>query len=105
MSEALKVGGAALGGFALGAFFFMGLWWTVRRGVASAQPALIFLGSMLLRTLVVMGGFYYLSRGDWRNLAGSLIGFTLARFMVIRLPVTKNASFLPQAPSPFGGPQ
>jgi len=47
MSEALKVGGAALGGFALGAFFFM----------------------------------------------------------VIRLPVTKNASFLPQAPSPFGGPQ
>lgn len=105
MSEVLKVGGAALGGFALGAFFFMGLWWTVRRGVASAQPAVIFLGSMLLRTMVVMGGFYYLSRGDWRNLAGSLIGFTLARFMVISLPVTKNASFLPQEPSPFGGPQ
>jgi F1F0 ATPase subunit 2 len=105
MSEILNVSGAALGGFALGAFFFIGLWWTVRRGVASAQPAVIFLGSMLLRTLVVMGGFYYLSCGDWRNLVGSLIGFSLARFMVIRLPVTKNTSFLPQAPSPLGGPQ
>jgi F1F0 ATPase subunit 2 len=92
MSELLKVGGAALGGFALGAFFFTGLWWTVRRGVVSAQPAAVFLGSMLLRTLVVMGGFYYLSRGDWRNLAGSLIGFTLARWLV-----TKKATFLQQA--------
>ena len=107
MTEFLKVGGAALGGFALGAFFFIGLWWTVRRGVASAQPGVIFLGSMLLRTLVVMSGFYYLSRGDWRNLAGSLIGFTLARLLVIRLPVTGRASFprQAQASAPFGGVQ
>jgi F1F0 ATPase subunit 2 len=92
VSEAWKLSAAALGGFALGVFFFVGLWWTVRRGVASPQPAVIFLGSMLVRTLVVMAGFYFLSRGDWRNLVASLAGFVLARVLV-----TRNASFLPQA--------
>jgi F1F0 ATPase subunit 2 len=102
MSEVLKISLATLGGFALGAFFFVGLWWTVRRGVASAQPAVLFAGSMLLRTLVVMVGFYYLSRGDWRNVVGSLTGFVLARWLV-----TRNASFLPQVQLvlPFGGLQ
>jgi len=92
MTELLKVSGAILGGFALGAFFFVGLWWTVRRGVFSAQPAVVFLGSMVLRTLVVMVGFYCLSRGDWRNVVGSLTGFVLARFLV-----TRNARFSSQA--------
>ena len=92
MTELLKVSGAILGGFALGAFFFVGLWWTVRRGVISAQPAVVFLGSMIFRTLVVMVGFYFLSRGDWRNVLGSLTGFVLARFLV-----TRNARFSSQA--------
>ena len=91
MIEVSKFGGALLGGFALGVFFFVGLWWTVRRGVMAAQPAAVFLGSMVLRTLVVMVGFYCLGRGDWRNVAGSLTGFVLARFLVMR-----NARFAPQ---------
>jgi len=91
MTELLKISVATLGGFALGAFFFVGLWWTVRRGVVAAQPAVVFLGSMIFRTLVVMVGFYYLGRGDWRNVAGSLTGFVLARFLVMR-----NARFAPQ---------
>ena len=92
MTEFVKVSGALLGGLALGAFFFVGLWWTVRRGVIAAQPAAVFLGSMVVRTLVVMLGFYYLSRGDWRNVAGSLTGFVIARFLV-----TRNARFSPHA--------
>jgi F1F0 ATPase subunit 2 len=90
--EVLRVGGAVLGGLTLGAFFFIGLWWTVKRGVTSAQPAIVFLSSMMLRTLVVLAGFYYLGRGDWRNMVGSLGGFVLARFLVIR-----SAHFAPQA--------
>ena len=38
-----------LAGLVLGAIFFGGLWWTVRKGLSSQQPALWFLGSMLLR--------------------------------------------------------
>ena len=100
MTESLKVSGAILGGFALGTFFFVGLWWTVRRGVISAQPAVVFLGSMVFRTLVVMVGFYYLGRGDWRNVVGNLTGFVLARFFV-----TRNArfSFRAEALAPPGG--
>jgi F1F0 ATPase subunit 2 len=92
MTESLKVGGAIFGGFALGTFFFVGLWWTVRRGVISAQPAFLFLCSMVLRTLVVMAGFYFLSGEDWRNILGSLAGFVLARLFV-----TRNARFSMQA--------
>jgi F1F0 ATPase subunit 2 len=91
MIEALRIGCAMVGGIALAAFFFVGLWWTVRRGVVSRQPAVWFLCSMLLRTLVVMAGFYYLSRGDWRNIAGSLAGFVLARIVI-----TRAVSALPQ---------
>ena len=100
MTESLKVSGAILGGFALGTFFFVGLWWTVRRGVISAQPAVVFLGSVVFRTLAVMVGFYCLSRGDWRNVVGSLAGFVLARFFVTR---SARFSFRAEALAPSGG--
>jgi len=102
MTEMVKVSGAIFGGFALGVFFFVGLWWTVRRGVVSAQPAVVFLGSMLVRTVIVLMGFYFLSNDDWRNVAGSLTGFVLARFIV-----TRNARFSSkaQAVAPLVGSQ
>ena len=43
----------------LGAVFFGGLWWTVRKGVSSTQPALWFFGSLLLRMSIVLAGFYF----------------------------------------------
>ena len=46
-------------GLVLGAVFFGGLWWTVRKGVSSKQPALWFLGSLLLRTGIVAGRFLF----------------------------------------------
>ena len=46
----------------LGAIFFGGLWWTVRKGVASRRPALWFLGSLLLRTSIALAGFYVVAR-------------------------------------------
>ena len=49
MNEVLTLALALLAGVALGAVFFGGLWWTVRKGVSSKHPALWFLGSLLLR--------------------------------------------------------
>ena len=57
VDEGVLVGAGAVG-LVLGAVFFGGLWWTVRKGVASPRPALWFVGSMLLRTGVVLAGFY-----------------------------------------------
>ena len=52
MNEVLVLATALAAGLLLGAFFFGGLWWTVRRGVSSPRPALWFFGSMLLRMSV-----------------------------------------------------
>jgi F1F0 ATPase subunit 2 len=76
---------AGAAGAALGAVFFAGLWWTVRRAAVSARPALWFGPSMLLRTGVVVGGFYLAGGGLWPRLAACLAGFILARMAVLRL--------------------
>jgi F1F0 ATPase subunit 2 len=95
---------ALVAGLLLGAIFFGGLWWTVRKGVFSKSPALWFLGSMLLRMGIVLAGFYFVGRGNWQRLISCLLGFIIARFIVMRLtrtPIepphatTKDASHAP----------
>ncbi|MEJ2652622.1 MAG: ATP synthase subunit I [Gammaproteobacteria bacterium] len=85
MNEWVTLALALAAGLVLGAIFFGGLWWTVRKGVSSKRPALLFLGSMLLRTGVVVAGFYVVSDGHWQRLLACLLGFIIARFIVTRL--------------------
>ena len=85
MSETLTILGAFLAGGALGILFFGGLWWTIRTGLASPQPALWFSGSFLVRTAVVLLGFFFVAQGDWRRIAGCVAGFLGARLFVVRL--------------------
>ena len=68
-----------MAGMLLGAIFFGGLWWTVRKGVSSPRPALWFLGSLLLRTSIALAGFYFVSGGHWERLLACLLGFVIAR--------------------------
>lgn len=82
MNEVLTLMLTLLAGVALGLFFFVGLWWTVRKGMASKHPALWFLGSMLARTGIILAGFYYVSGGHWERLLACLIGFIMARLVV-----------------------
>jgi F1F0 ATPase subunit 2 len=81
---------AALAGVGLGVLFFGGLWWTVRKGVASRQPALWFLGSLLLRMGVVVAGFLRVGADDWRRVLLCLLGFVLARLAITWL--TRSAA-------------
>jgi F1F0 ATPase subunit 2 len=74
-----------IAGLLLGAFFFGGLWWTVRKGIKSERVALWFFGSMLLRTGVVMLGFYLLLGDSWQRMLVGLFGFFIARLLVTRL--------------------
>lgn len=69
----------------LGLVFFGGLWWTVRRAMSSPRVALWFFASMLLRTAIVLAGFYLVGGNDWRRWLALLLGFSLARFVVNRL--------------------
>jgi F1F0 ATPase subunit 2 len=82
MNEWLTLALTWMAGLLLGAIFFGGLWWTVRLGVASRRPAFLFLGSLLLRTVVVVAGFYFVGDGHWQRLLACLFGFVIARFIV-----------------------
>lgn len=85
MYETLTLVLALATGVLLGVMFFGGLWWTVRKGVSSERPALWFLGSLLLRTIITLTGFYLVARGDWQRLLMCLLGFVIARPIVTRL--------------------
>ena len=84
MRETLSLILALILGSFLGAAFFGGLWWTIRKGVSSRVPALWFLGSILLRTTITVVGFYLIGRGDWHRLLACLLGFLLARALATR---------------------
>jgi len=92
MSETTGILSAALAGMLLGVLFFGGLWWTVRKTLSSPQPALWFSGSFLVRTAVVLVGFYFVAQGDWRRIAGCVAGFLSARLFVVRLTRLKEGA-------------
>lgn len=85
MNETLMLVVAGAVGSVLGAVFFGGLWWTVRKGVSSRGPALWFLGSMLVRMGIVLVGFHLVGGGHWQRLVACLVGFVIARPVVMRL--------------------
>ena len=100
INDGLSLGLALVTGALLGAIFFGGLWWTVRKGVSSERPALWFFGSLLLRTSITLAGFYFIARGHWERLLVCLLGFVMARLVVTRLTRTaEKPTYLAQAAS------
>jgi F1F0 ATPase subunit 2 len=104
MNDMAALALALAAGLALGAIFFGGLWWTVRKGVSSPRPALWFVGSMIVRTGIVLAGFAFVGSGQWERWLGCLLGFVTARWFVLRLtrrsagplnPHVKEASHAP----------
>ncbi|MBN2292051.1 MAG: ATP synthase subunit I [Pirellulales bacterium] len=85
MNETLTLVLALVAGFLLGAMFFGGLWWTIKKGVSSQQPAFWFFGSLLLRTGIALTGFYFISGGHWERLMVCLLGFIIGRLIVMQL--------------------
>jgi len=100
MTEAFSLVLATVTGVLLGVMFFGGLWWTVRKGSSSQQPALWFFCSLLLRTGTALVGFYLVGRSHWERLLVCLLGFVAARHIVIRLAraVEKPTNFAQAAP-------
>ncbi|WP_395742908.1 ATP synthase subunit I [Prosthecobacter sp.] len=82
MNDPLPAALCLAAGLLLGAIFYGGLWWTVRKGLSSPHPATLFLGSAVLRMGLVLGGFYWVSNGQWQRLLVCLAGFIIARLAV-----------------------
>jgi F1F0 ATPase subunit 2 len=97
MSETVMLAGSLFIGIVLGAFFFGGLWWTIRIGSRSEWSGLLFSGSFLFRIAVAVAGFYLVSCGDWRKLVACLVGFLIARVAVtqfVRIPAGKRTQMI-----------
>jgi len=102
MNETIFLIVALVAGVLMGAIFFGGLWWTIRRATSSGRPAALFLASLLLRTLIAVAGFYFVSRDDWRRLLACMLGFFIARIVATRFaraPV-QNGSLVTQRSRP-----
>jgi F1F0 ATPase subunit 2 len=82
MHDLLTLSLACAVGAGLGVVFFGGLWWTIRQGMSSRQPALWFFGSLLLRMAIALTGFYVVAGAQWERLAACLLGFLTARLGV-----------------------
>ena len=101
MSDLVHWAAAMLAGAALGVVFFGGLWWTVQRGAASPTPARWFLGSFVVRTAIVLAGFYFIGAGQIVPLGLCLLGFLLARAIVlVATRQTSSAAAPPQSKVP-----
>jgi F1F0 ATPase subunit 2 len=85
MNDIVPLAPALLAGLLLGALFFGGLWWTLRKGLSSPRPAGWMLGSLVLRTGLVLAGFYLVGGDHWERLVAALLGFLIARLVVTRL--------------------
>ena len=82
-STRLALGAFATGGL-LGAFFFVGLWWTVKTAFANRSPVLWLAGSSMLRTSLILAGFYLISAEGWQGLTLCVLGFFTARLAIMR---------------------
>lgn len=84
MNEIISMIVALLAGLLLGAFFFGGLWWTIKKGFSAKIPALWFLLSGVTRTLIVIAGFYYVGNGNWKIMLSCFVGFFIVRMSSTR---------------------
>jgi F1F0 ATPase subunit 2 len=96
MNEALGIALGLLSGAALGALFFGGLWWTIRKGSSSDRSALWFFGSLMIRTGLTLAGFYFVGRGHWERLLACVLGFIVARYIVIQATNAAGKSHSPE---------
>ncbi len=71
-------------GMLLGMVYYGGLWLSVQRLPQLRRPALWWLASFIVRTVLAVLGFYLASGGQWQCLLVSLAGFLVTRALLVR---------------------
>lgn len=77
---------AVMSGFAIGVFFYAGLWLTVRWLLVTRHPIMLTVASFWGRTLVTLAAFLLVMNGRWQNALAALLGFALGRVATAWLP-------------------
>ncbi len=84
MSEPVRLLIPFITGVLLGILYFTGLWITVRRLPDRGRPFASIFWSFLARASLVVIGFYVVMNGRWEQLVSTLLGFIIAREILIR---------------------
>jgi F1F0 ATPase subunit 2 len=75
---------AFLSGLALGAFFSLNLWSSVKKMTDEQTPWHVLFVNYVLRIGVVAVGFYIVMDGHWERMIAALGGFVLMREILVR---------------------
>ncbi len=73
---------ALLIGIVVGVIFFGGLYYTVQKINDVKYPNLIMGLSFVVRMVILVGMFYYLSKGGYKDIIFALIGVMAARIVI-----------------------
>ncbi len=84
MSETVTLATSLTAGAILGTLYFRGLWHTVVRLPDFRRPAWSMAWSFAVRVLFVLSGFYLIMGGHLERLALAMVGFLLARQILVR---------------------
>jgi len=86
MGEIIYWAGAFVAGGFLGIFYFGSLWWTVRRLFTMRHPVIYTIGGYAGRIIVTLLVFFLMVRsGGWQALLACLLGFIVARYVLVRI--------------------
>lgn len=83
-SPPLALAISALAGIVLGVLYFGGLWLTITRIRMMKTPGVFLALSFILRTVLVIGGFYLITDGKLERLAVAMLAFFMTRFVFIK---------------------
>jgi F1F0 ATPase subunit 2 len=75
---------SALAGIILGILYFGGLWLTITKMQTLKNPGIFLTLSFILRTALVIGGFYLIADGKLERLAVAMLAFFVTRFVFIK---------------------
>ena len=70
-------------GALLGTIYFGGLYFSTRKIAEVKHPALLMVISFILRMGILVGVFFYVSKGGYQDMLLTLIGVILIRFAMI----------------------
>ena len=69
-------------GVLFGLLYYASLWWTARAMLKARRFSFWVWGGRILRTLLVLTGFYAVGNGDWKRLFACVLGFIIGRILV-----------------------
>jgi len=79
----VKLVPALLAGIVVGLFYFGVMWVTINSLQTARSPGVLLFVSYAGRLVVAVGAFYRIAAGQGPRLVAALIGFVLARFVLI----------------------